>query len=59
MADKETDNIWENTPIEDCFSEDGMAKINERIAAKLKYMTNRVYSEARKRPSRLKVTLNG
>lgn len=51
-------DIWDDTPIRG-FGEDALAEANRRIGAKLRYMCNKVQTEAQKRPSRLKEVLDG
>ena len=59
MDEKQVVNIWEDTPIKGCFSEEAMAETDRRIKAKFKYMSTIFLSQARKIPSRLKGCIDG
>ena len=52
-------DIWEDTPIEGCFSEKGMAETKRRLAARYKHLTETIYVRASKIPSRLKGSIDG
>ncbi len=56
--DEAQDNIWDDSPIEG-FGEEALAEADRRIDGRLKYMRDKITSKARKRPSRLKVVLDG